>query len=254
MSQESHGIEDSVQRDPWYSLYKIGGAAALVAGILCRRNIAAEMGILNIQPAPVTMEEWFDLLGHNRFLGLIYLNALDIINYLLIGLMFLALFTVLKKMSKSWMTVVLAFALAGSTVYFSSNTAFSLLSLSNQYALAVSEAQKSILLTAGQAILSLNRFSDPLAFPGTGGYISLTLIAMAGLICSIVMIRSKVFGRMIGYVGIAANALDLAYAAAFVLIPAADNKILTVCFLPAAGLFFMAWHIMIGWRLCRLTS
>lgn len=254
MPELNYVTSDTTQDFSWRSLCKGGGVAALIAGVIFRRNIAAELGIFNLQPAPTTINDWFVFLQHNRFLGLIYLNIFDILNYALVGLMFLALFAVLRQVSKSGMVIALILGIVGITVYFASNTAFSMLSLSNQYASATSEVQKNLLLAAGHAVLSINRFSGPDAYPGTGGYISLLLIALAGLIISIVMIRSKTFNRSTGYVGIIANALDLIYCIAFVFIPTIDNKILAVCFIPAAGFFLMIWHIMIGWRLCRLRN
>ena len=127
-----------------------------------------------------------------------------------------------------------------------------MLSLSDQYAAATTEAQRTILLAAGEAMLVLNRFTDLGSNPGTGGYISLLLIAAAGMITSFVMLRSDVFNRATAYVGILANGLDLAYCIAFVALPTVDSELLALIFIPAAGLFLMIWHIMVGWRLYQL--
>lgn len=254
MLEANHVAGDKAPEYSWRNLCKAGGVAALIAGVIFRRNIAAELGIFNFQPAPTTINDWFDFLQHNRFLGLVYLNIFDIINYALVGLMFLALYVFLRQVNKSRMVIALSLGIVGITLYFASNTAISMLSLSNQYASATSEIERNLLLAAGHAVLSINPFSGHNAYPGTGGYISMLMIALAGLMISIVMIRSKAFNRITGYVGIIANALDLIYCVAFVFIPTADNRILTVCFIPAAGLFLMVWHIMIGWRLCRLRA
>ena len=81
---------------------------------------------------------------------------------------------------------------------------------------------------------------------------SLLLIAVAGMITSVVMIRSAVFNRATAYVGILASAFDLAYCIAFAFVPTVDSELLAVCFIPAAGLLLMIWHIMVGWRLYQL--
>jgi hypothetical protein len=129
-----------------------------------------------------------------------------------------------------------------------------MLSLSDQYAAAATEAQRTTLLAAGQAMLAINRFSDPGAHPGAGGYMSLLLIAAAGMITSVVMLRSDVFNRATAYVGILASGLDLAYCVAFAFVPAVDSELLAVCFISAAGLFLMIWHILIGRRLFQLGA
>ncbi len=236
----------------WKSLYRVGGVAALIAGVLFRRNIAAEIGLFSKQQPPVTVRNWFEILQSNRLLGLSYLNIFDIVNYALVGLMFLALYAVLKRANKSYMAIATTLGFLGIAVYFASNTAFSMLSLSDQYAAATTEAQRTMLLSAGEAMLVINRFSDPGAHPGTGGYISLLLIAVAGMITSFVMLRSDLFNRATTYVGILASAFDLAYCIAFIFLPTVDSELLAIIFIPAAGLFLMIWHIMVGWRLYQL--
>lgn len=236
----------------WNSLCIIGGVAALFAGIIFRRNLAVEIGMFVHDPAPVTVNDWFALLQSNRLLGLTYLHIFDVVNYALISLMFLALYVVLKRINRSLMAIAASLGLMGITVFFASNTAFSLVSLSEQYAAATSEAQRNLLLAAGQSMLAVNRFTNPGGQPGAGGYISLLLIAVAGLIISVVMTRSREFKRVTAYIGILATSLDLAYCLAYTFVPGVDTKLLALCFIPAAGLLLMVWHIMVGWRLWKL--
>ncbi len=236
----------------WKSLYRIGGVAALISGIFFRRNIAAEIGLFSEYKPPVTVSNWFVLLQSNRLLGLSYLNIFDIVNYALVSLMFLALYVVLRRTNKSYMAIATILGFLGIAVYFASNKALSMLSLSEQYAAATTDTQRTMLLAAGEAMLAINRFSSPGAHPGTGGYVSLFLIAIAGMITSVVMLRSDVFNRATAYVGILASAFDLAYCIAFAFMPTVDSELLAVIFIPAAGLFLMIWHIMVGWRLYQL--
>ena len=236
----------------WQRLYTVGGVAALTAGVFFRRNIAAEIGLFGKHPSPVTVSDWFALLQSNRLLGLACLHVFDLVNYALVGLMFLALYVVLRRANKSAMAIATPLAFVGIGVYFASNTAFSVLSLSDQYAAATTEAQRTTLLAAGQAMLAINRFTDPGAHPGAGGYVSLLLIAVAGMITSVVMLRSAAFNRATAYVGILASALDLAYCIAYAFVPGVDSEMLAVCFIPAAGLSLMIWHILVGRRLFRL--
>jgi hypothetical protein len=236
----------------WMNLYRVGGVAALIAGVVFRRNLGVEIALFSTQEQPDTVIDWFTLLQTNRLLGLAYLNIFDIVNYALVALIFLALYAVLRRVNKSRMAIAATFGFLGIAVYFASNTAFSLLSLSDQYATATTEAQRTLLLAAGQAMLALNRFSSPGAHPGSGGYLSLLLIATAGMMYSTVMLRSNVFRKATAYIGILANALDLAYCIAFAFAPTAVGELLAVLFIPAAGFLFMLWHIMVGWRLFQL--
>jgi hypothetical protein len=236
----------------WRSLYRAGGVAALIAGVIFRRNLAAEISLFSAQKQPASVMDWFTLLQNDRLLGLAFLNLFDLINYALVGLMFLALYALLRRADKSLMAIATTLGLVGIAVYFASNTALSMLTLSDQYASATTAAQRTTLLAAGQALLALNRFSSPGAHPGAGGYLSLLLIAVAGMITSLVMLRSAVFNRATAFVGILASALDLAYCIAFAFLPTVDSDLLAVLFIPAAGLLLAIWHILVGWRLFQL--
>ncbi len=235
----------------WRGLYRAGGAAALLAGILFRRNLAAEIHLFGGPGSPVAASDWFALLQSNRLLGLAYLNVFDPLNYTLLALTFLALYVVLRKSSRGSMVVATALGLIGIAVYLASSTAFSILALSEQYAAAVAEAQQASLRAAGEALLARNPFTIAGGHPGSG-YISMLLVALAGLVFSRSMLRGKLFGRPTAIFGLIANGLDLAYCLAYVLLPAADSETLALIFLPAAGLFYMIWHIMIGRRLSQL--
>jgi hypothetical protein len=238
----------------WKSLYRVGGVATLIAGVLFRRNIAAEISLFSEYKPPITVSNWFALLHSNRLLGLSYLNIFDLVNYALVSLMFLALYAVLRRVNKSYMAIAMLLAFLGIAVYFASNTALSMLSLSDQYAASTTDAQRTMLLSSGEALLTINRFTSPGAHPGSGGYMSLLLIAAAGMVTSIVMLRSNVFNRTTAYVGILASAFDLAYCISYVFMPSVDNELLSIIFMPVAGLLLMIWHIMVGWRLYQLSK
>jgi hypothetical protein len=185
---------------------------------------------------PHLAEEWFVLLQTNPFVGLSFLAVFDLGNYTLVGLIFLALGAMFWQAHKSAVTIALASGLVGITVNFASNISLTMLSLSQEYAAATSEMHKAALLTAGQNILATN---DPLVdSPGTGAYISLLLIAIAGLLFSILMLSTN---RATAIVGLLASGCDLAYYLTFTFAPS-----LQVVWLASGGLFWMIWHILVA--------
>jgi len=86
------------------------------------------------------------------------------------------------------MVIALILGLVATAVYFASNTAFEMLSLSNQYAAATTDAQRSIVMAAGQAMLAI--------YQGTAFDVSYVLSAVALLIISVIMLRSNVFSKV----------------------------------------------------------
>jgi len=167
------------------------------------------------------------------------------------GPMSLALYTALKQYSKTWSMLSTAFVFVGMSVYLATNTAFSMLSLSQKYAAATSEAEKSVIQAAGQAMIAVSE--------GTGGqYTGMPLAWLAGLILSIIMLRSKAFSKGTAWVGILGLGLLLAsmpFAGYTTTGPstAAVNAIIAVTYI-GGGLLSLAWYVIVGLRLLKLRQ
>jgi hypothetical protein len=254
MGETANRIPDvQIADTAWRGLYRVGGVAALVAALVFRRNLAAEyvllreLGLVDAGPAafPSTASGWFAVLSSHRFVGLLLLNLFDLVNYALVGLIFLALFAILRRVDTGAMTLATALSVVGIAVYFASNQAFALSSLSDQYAAAATEAERSMALAAGQALLAIHEAG---ADYGTGLYISFFLVSLAGLIIATVMRRSTIFDRRTAYLGILANVLGLGYYVVRVVAPA-----LIAVPLATSAPFLLVWYILIGLRLLRLA-
>ena len=140
--------------------------------------------------------------------------------------------------------IALASGMVGVAVSLASNISLTMFSLSRQYAAATSTAQQAALLAAGQAVLATG---DPLAvYPTAGAYVSLLLIAVAGLLFSIILLRSH---RAAGIVGLLAAGCDLVYCLTIFFAPS-----LRAFLLAAGGLFWMIWHLLVGLRLLQLSK
>jgi hypothetical protein len=231
----------------WQRLYRVGGAASLLAAGL--EIVAALLGVIassTVGPPPSTVIGWFTLLQQHRFVGLLDLGLFDIAAVTLLVPMFLAIYGALRRASPSVMAVAVTFGLLGIALYFASNQAFSMLSLSNQYTAATAAPERSQLLAAGQAMLAINNW-------GTGIYLSFLLVALAGLLSSVVMLRSTVFNGITAIMGIIASSFDLAFCLAFFLVPAQYTSLVGIILVPAAAPFLVVWHILIGVRLLQLA-
>lgn len=228
------------------TLLRAGGIAALLAGILFRRNIGAEIDLFTAYDFPVSVQEWFILLQDKPFFGLSFLAVFDLVNYLLIGLMFLALAQVLMQLHKKASAAALTLGLAGIAAGFIANNALPMFSLSRQYA-AASGAERMILEAAAEALLARGNPSG--AYQGSLMTLSLFLIAAAGMVFSILMLRGGQFRRVTAIIGILTSGLDLLYCATVLFAPT-----LAVIFIAAAGLGYMIWHILIGLRLLKIKE
>jgi hypothetical protein len=100
------------------------------------------------------------------------------------------------------LATALILQLVATAAYLASTVAFEMLSLSNQYATATTDAERSLFLAAGQAML--------VTWQGTAFDVSYVLSALAVLIVSAVMLRSQhhLF-KVTGYAGLSAGILML---------------------------------------------
>ena len=237
-----------VANPTWNTLFRAGGVAGLLAAILFRRNIGAEVSLFTgFEAIPQLVAGWFSLLQSSPLVGLAFLAFFDLINYALVGLMFLALCAALWPSHRTLAAIAVCSGMVGIAVSFATNISLTMLSLSHEYAVATSEAQRAALLASGQAVLA---FHNPLAlYPGTGMYMSLLLVATAGLLFSVAMLQGRLFSRATALVGLVASACDLIYCLTFAFAPS-----LRVVLIAAGGLFWMIWQLLVGVKLLRLAK
>lgn len=243
MNASSVRIEDST----WNGLSKIGGVAALICAGMYLVALAVYLPAYRVGPPPATVLEWFTLFRANPLTGLFFLGLADIIITLLWGPMSLALYAALKRFNQTWTMIATTFVFVGMAFFLATNQAFAMLHLSSQYAAATTEVQQSSLLSAGQAIVAV-----------TEGARMLPLIPLAGLIFSIAMLRSKIFGKVTAWVGIvglgllAASGLFAGYATAGP--TTAFMTIIVGVTYAGGGLLSLVWYILIGLRLLNLEG
>jgi len=224
----------------WKGLSRVGGAAALIVVML----ILSEIIGFTFYPQPSTVIGWFTLFQSNRIIGLLDFWGLEVPMYVMFIFVFLALYVVLRKANQSWMAIALTFALLGIGIFFATNNPFTMFSLSHQYAAAVTDAERSTFLAAGQAVLANT------GKRAIGGFnMGLFLVSVAGLIISSVMLRSNSFSRPTAYMGILTFALSLAD---YLRQALTSSVIITLLVILPNVLFLVIWFVLIGRRLYQL--
>ena len=237
----------------WRFLYRLGGIAAFIAVVVFRRNLSAEFsafngfGIFEVpQIIPVSAGDWFALLNSSRFVGLVYLGLTDLVNYLLVGLLFLALGMALRKTNRGAVLLALALAWAGIIIFFATNQAFSMLSLADQFANASGDARRSLLLAAGEALLAVN--NPGRALPGLGSLSALFMVTLAALTFSVLMLRSQAFNKASAWVGILSAGFQLLYFPLLYLAP----DLVALPFVLSAPLR-VTWYVLMAIKLLKLA-
>ncbi|MGA7409776.1 MAG: DUF4386 family protein, partial [Bryobacteraceae bacterium] len=152
---------------------------------------------------------------------------------------FLAIYSALRRDNEAFAAFGTILFFLGMAVYFAGNRAFSMLSLSGQYASATTDAQRSLLVAAGQAILAEGQSRA-----------GIPLIEFACLVISVVMLKGKVFSKATAYAGILGNGLLLVVEVALTVMRALSGVWMVVA--SGAGLLMMAWYLLVSNRLLRL--
>jgi len=222
------------------SLYRLGGAAALVVVLLI---LGVVIGF-TVYPQPSTVSDWFELFQSNKVIGLLDFWGLEVLMYAMFALVFLTLYVMLREADQGRMAIAITFSLLGVGIFLATNNPFTMLSLSDQYAAATTDAQRTTLLAAGQAVLA--NTSQRVV----GGFnVGLFLVSVAGLIVSSVMLQSSAFSRSAAYVGMLAWTLSLVDYLRQIVTQSATIALLVI--LPNA-LMLVVWFVLIGRRLYQL--
>jgi hypothetical protein len=214
----------------WKWLYKIGGVAALISAALIPISIIAFF------IWPLFPDDIFTVIQNNRLAGLLSLDFLYLAGNFTAIPIFLTLYITLRRASESFSALALALGFVGLISLIPARPIFEMLSLSDQYAAATTETQRSELLAAGMATLAL--------FHGTAFNVHYILGSASLLISSAIMLRSHTFNKATAYVGLVTNVLVFAY------------------YVPTIGVYlsllsvvgYLIWWLLIARRLLQLGS
>lgn len=238
MKDNDNGQKTDISDLVWTGLIRVGGAAALL--LIGMTIIQATVYFLwpppSFEPTYDAVAHWFMFLRMNPIIGLLNLDLLMIVDYLLNIIIFLGLFLVLKNINRTLMVIALLLGFVGVAVYFPSNPAFGMLTLSNIFTSA-SQTEQDLLISAGQTIMT--------TFKGTAFVVSYILIAVSGLIMSFVMLRSTFFSKITACIGIVFYSMNL--------IPASAGMIgFYISFLSLIPM--LLWLFLIGWEMVFLSK
>lgn len=222
--------------DPkWKVLYRTGGIAAVATVVLILTTIII-YPIWPYLPGTTATENIFEIIQSNRLGGMISLDILLLISNLIGILLFLALYVSLKQVNESFALIALVLGVFATMLIIHARPIFEVLSLSDQYAAAVTDAAKNHYLAAGEAILS--------HFNGTAFKVNTFLGGLSLLLCSLLMVRSASFSKPTAYVGIATN---LAVCAFF--LPVVGTVLL---FLSVPG--YLIWNMQLARHFFKMTK
>jgi hypothetical protein len=229
-----------IERSRWRGLYRLAGVSAMVIVVL----LVGELFVYGIVQDPGSPEAVLELFRESPLVGLLFFDLLGMVSYLFFVPVMLAFYILLRRDNETMALVASVFFVVGVAVFFANNTGFAVLSLSKAYALAETDAEKTILLASCRTMIAL--------FDVNAFMVSYVIVSTAWAMTGLAMLRSPLFGRSAGYSGFLAGAAaivaEIFENTSQALVPVA------IAFYFAAILCLIAWLFLGGRRLLGLGA
>jgi hypothetical protein len=222
------------------ALCRIGGIASLV---LIVYSLATMVQMVVLGGQPTSAAEAFRLLQQHRAVGLLRLDLPTIAVMPLYYLVFLGLFAALRRTDQARALLATALAFVGVTLVLATPTGLSLVPLSDKFAAASTDAMRTQLLTAGEAVMAADIWHN------TGAILGGILVQCGAVLISISMLRGGVFSKATAWLGIAMHGLDLAHIVGGLFLPISGVVLMAI-----AGPLYPIWFFMVGRRLLQLAA
>jgi hypothetical protein len=217
--------------------------ASIAAWLLLLYSLGTLVQLMVLGGQPATAAEAFDLLQRNRVIGLLRLDVPTVFALPLYYLLFLGLHATLGRVDPAQATVATVLAFAGVTLVLASPMGLSMLPLSEKYAAASSEEARRLVLAAGEAILATDMWHS------TSAYVGGVLLQTGAVLMSVVMVRTAVFSKATGWVGVLSHGLDLIHVALAPFAPRTAAALMMV-----AGPLYLIWFPRVARELRHVAS
>jgi hypothetical protein len=229
----------------WRSFYKFAALAGLlivVVGLV--DTVISMLGGEAHANNTVSVVDWFALFQTSRLAALGNLGLFNILTLSLGIPLYLALFNLHKQTHPSFGALAVFLFVMGTGIYISSNTVFSLLALSDQYAMA-SEVQKPLLEAAGRALLAKGADLTP------GTFMGFFFTQIAAMMMAFVLLGGGIFSKVNAWLGIIGFGFMVVFLVIAAFVPAQFTKAIMIS--APGGLLLIAYQILLARRLFQLA-
>jgi len=230
----------------WNWLYPMGGAAALIALFTNLLDVVLGFGGTEVVTyGSKSAAAWFAIYQKSPFEGLYSLGIFNIVYILAMIPVYFALLWAHRRQQAIQVALITVVFLLSASIYLSTNAAIPMLVLSNKFALAHTEVQKTIFIAAGEAILVRGEDFTP------GAFIGLFLGGAAAVALSFAMLRGGIFGKRNAWIGI----IGFTFLSLFTILATFVPALYTFSFYflgSIGGLLALTWFALVARRLFQL--
>jgi hypothetical protein len=229
----------------WKLFYRIGAVSAFLALLV----MMAEIGITALPDGARelhTIEEVFEMYHRNWFMAMRFMGLMNIFATSLMIPVFFALF----GLHREKMLVVSGFALIihilGFAVFMADNTSFAMLEVADKYFATGSVEEKTVLLSAGEALFAKGASHTPGTFPG------FLIGEISSILFSVIILRGGQLKKAVGVIGL----LSFSFLLIFEIISSFVGSMFkeAMVFAMTGGILALVWYVLIGIGLWKYTS
>lgn len=202
----------------WKIVYLSGAISGLLLILVLFLELIIEVLTgANDATMPDSALDIFAMLREGTLIGLYKLNFIKLISLLLMVPVMMAIYAVHRRVDKAMASVAQVVFIVGAVTFISSNTALPMLDLSNKYITTTDPAQRAVIESAGEAILSIGDV-------GSSGALVANILPWIGVfLFSIVIKRGGLMGRYAAVTGMSASALLILFVIMLTFFPLASN-------------------------------
>lgn len=222
----------------WYNYYMVAGAAAFVQ-LLCIIGLVLIVGPLGVEPTDAS--SYFQMIADNRLEGILRMDFLSLINVCLFLFTAVALFQMSKRDEEGFSLLALLAIVIGVAICVSIHQGIAMLTLSDKFAAASTDAEKAQYLAAGEAILVSGWWG-----PSTGGLLAGVFLQGGMVVFFIVMLKHNLLHKITAVAGLMANGLDFIHIFIGVASPSLGFAVVAL-----GGLFYVIWYPALAWDLLQ---
>ena len=235
-------MDNSIIEKHWKFFYKIGAISVFLAVLVMLTEI-----FLTALPdggrVELTIEQLFDMYNRNWFMAMRYMGLINIIASTLMLPVFYSLYGLYRHNLKVFASFSLILSFIGYVIFMADNTTFACLELAEKYFKEISDTNKTILLSAGEALIAKGASHTPGTFPG------FLIGQIAGIFFSIIILNGKVLNKSTGILGL----IGFSFLLIFEVISSFVGTLFfeSMIFAMVGGIVTLVWYVLIGLGLLK---
>ena len=226
------------------AFYRFAAACAIAPLAALIFDIAASLVYGAAPTAERGARDWLELFAASPILGLQGLSFPQAVTTLLGIPLTAALYLELRGRGPGWALLALVAGTVGSALFLAQSAALPMLALGGRWAGATTEAERSALLGAAEALLARNADFTP------AGCLPFVLPCASWLALAGLMMGSRAFGKGLSILGLASFGLVFLFTIGASFVPGAFSILVPVSMI--GGLGSMAWNVLTAISLWRM--